>query len=319
VHGDPHDFSGLRRKCRVSELIPSYTCTGTVQCLVITVGSREEYMNRRVIGETLPDRGGQTIDRWQFIQLVAAIMFGGLASSGCRSDGKAKPSVVNNRRTIVPDGSVDRLGWNGFLRRWSDDIIGLLRTLNRDLAPLDKEAVELGYLGYSGASQEEIDVSERRLGVKLPPSYKEFLVVTNGWRQVAMDAESGRMFRVSEIGWFRDLYPDSLEGWLLGSRGMPDPSDDQYFRYGSDQDSITVRNRYLKEALAISQQVDAAVYLLNPRVVGPEGEWEAWFFGYSLPGANRYRSFKEMMEAEYHRVIGGLKMAIEYEKRLQGN
>ncbi len=43
----------------------------------------------------------------------------------------------------------------------------------------------------------------------------------------------------------------------------------------------------------------SAIYLLNPQVVTEEGEWEAWFFANWLPGAARYRSFQEMMEAEY--------------------
>jgi hypothetical protein len=34
------------------------------------------------------------------------------------------------------------------------------------------------------------------------------------------------------------------------------------------------------------------------RTVTPDGEWEAWFFANWNPGANRYRSFREMMQAE---------------------
>jgi hypothetical protein len=33
-------------------------------------------------------------------------------------------------------------------------------------------------------------------------------------------------------------------------------------------------------------------------VVTPDGEWEAWFFANWLPGANRYRSFWEMLQTE---------------------
>ena len=44
---------------------------------------------------------------------------------------------------------------------------------------------------------------------------------------------------------------------------------------------------------------DSAIYLLNPKVVTPDGEWEAWFFANWLPGAARYRSFVELMQAEY--------------------
>jgi hypothetical protein len=37
----------------------------------------------------------------------------------------------------------------------------------------------------------------------------------------------------------------------------------------------------------VSQRIDAAVYLLNPIVKTPTGEWEAWFLGDALPGAYR--------------------------------
>ena len=59
------------------------------------------------------------------------------------------------------------------------------------------------------------------------------------------------------------------------------------------------RVEYLESALEVSEEGDSAVYLLNPEVVTADGEWEAWFFANWLPGASRYRSFTELMEAEY--------------------
>ena len=45
------------------------------------------------------------------------------------------------------------------------------------------------------------------------------------------------------------------------------------------------------------------MYLLNPMVVTPEGEWEAWMFAHWLPGARRYRSFWELMGGEYRMFL----------------
>lgn len=57
--------------------------------------------------------------------------------------------------------------------------------------------------------------------------------------------------------------------------------------------------------LKISHAPDASdVYLLNPRVVTPDGEWEAWYFAHWLPGAVRYRSFWDLMNDEYHNFRG---------------
>jgi hypothetical protein len=64
------------------------------------------------------------------------------------------------------------------------------------------------------------------------------------------------------------------------------------------------RKSHLKETLQITEVGDAAVYLLNPQVITKEGEWEAWFFANWLPGARRYRSFEELMRADYAQCAG---------------
>jgi hypothetical protein len=38
--------------------------------------------------------------------------------------------------------------------------------------------------------------------------------------------------------------------------------------------------------------------LLNPNIVTPDGEWEALYFAHWIPGADRYPSFWELMQAE---------------------
>lgn len=44
------------------------------------------------------------------------------------------------------------------------------------------------------------------------------------------------------------------------------------------------------------------VYLLCPDVRTPAGEWEAWYFANWLPGATRYRSFKQLLCSERDRL-----------------
>lgn len=72
-----------------------------------------------------------------------------------------------------------------------------------------------------------------------------------------------------------------------------------YFSYGDDQDSVNLRPEYLRTALEISDYGDAAIYMLNPKVVFADGEWEAWMLASWLPGASRYRSFWELLEAAH--------------------
>src|SRR5262249_53269815 len=72
-----------------------------------------------------------------------------------------------------------------------------------------------------------------------------------------------------------------------------------YFVYGPEQDPINLRREYLEHTLEISTRGDSSVYLLNPMIVGTDGEWEAWFFANWGPGAHRHQSFAEMMLAHY--------------------
>jgi hypothetical protein len=52
----------------------------------------------------------------------------------------------------------------------------------------------------------------------------------------------------------------------------------------------------MQDLLQVSSNDEDYVFLLNPRVQTPDGEWEAWDFGNKYPGANRYRTFAMMME-----------------------
>jgi hypothetical protein len=61
--------------------------------------------------------------------------------------------------------------------------------------------------------------------------------------------------------------------------------------------------KYLQQALEISDRGDSSIYLLNPNIVTADGEWEAWFFGDWLPGADRYHSFIDLMQAEYETFL----------------
>jgi hypothetical protein len=51
--------------------------------------------------------------------------------------------------------------------------------------------------------------------------------------------------------------------------------------------------------LEISDWGDSAIYLLNPQVVTVDGEWEAWFYAPWNIVPARYRSFWDLMQAEF--------------------
>jgi hypothetical protein len=186
---------------------------------------------------------------------------------------------------------MDEHDWLPFLEKWSREIAASPNHADK----LPEDVIASGWLGFPGATEEEIEQAEDRLGVRLPPSYRTFLDATNGWRTTGTFID--RLWSVGEVEWFKVRNQEWIDAYTM--YGDTEISDVEYFVYGEDQDSAFFRTEYLKTALEISDAGDSAILLLNPQVVTAEGEWEAWFFGNWLPGAARYRSFWDLMQAEY--------------------
>jgi hypothetical protein len=205
--------------------------------------------------------------------------------------------------------------WASFLRQWSEAILESMDESQLTLLP--PEVLDSGWFGYAGATEEQICQAESRLGVKLPPSYRDFLKVTNGWRQTTSfihrlwSTEGIERFAARHQKWIEafsnhqdDTQLDFEAAIELEELWEPwSVPDEEYLIYGEEQDCSKVRVEYLRTAIEISDVGVDAIYLLNPQIVGEDGEWEAWFFADCLPGADRYRSFREMMEAEYQNFL----------------
>lgn len=146
------------------------------------------------------------------------------------------------------------------------------------------------WLGERGATEEEIASAEQRLGAKLPPSYRTFLMESNGFEYP--DYFISRLYGTGKIDWFRIGNQD----WIDAYQVEGDISPQEHLNQRAN--CVAFRRAYLSSCLQISDECDGAVVLLNPEVVTTSGEWETWFFANWLPGANRYASFREFMEAE---------------------
>ena len=123
-----------------------------------------------------------------------------------------------------------------------------------------------------GATEAQLAAAEERLGVRLPPSYRSFLAAHDGVESLGLPEL--RIRQVEEVRWLRDEDPELIEIWLETGGAEPD----------------------LAETLAVSDDADGGRALLNPRVVGTEGEWEAWFFAPWVPGAEVHPSFAALVE-----------------------
>ncbi|MGR6918440.1 SMI1/KNR4 family protein [[Actinomadura] parvosata] len=148
------------------------------------------------------------------------------------------------------------------------------------------------------AAEADVRRLEERLGVGLPPSYRQFLLFADGWS----DAGDEYCLRSTQtVGWFRDLESWFVEYCLPEGHAPRSVPDELYFVYGDEQDCVHIREEYLPGLLLVGHWDDGWA-LLNPRVTTAGGEWEAWFHAPWLPGANRYRSFWDLMEDENRRL-----------------
>lgn len=192
--------------------------------------------------------------------------------------------------------------WHELLTQWSRKLI----EANDFIEDISPEVITSGWLGYPGATEDQIAQAETRLGTKLPPSYREFLKVTNGWRQ--LNSFVYKLWSTDEIEWLivrhrNDLINPWLEGYTSNGSDSMSVSDEEYLVYGEEQNQDRMRVEYLQTAVEISDTGDAAILLLNPQILTMEGEWEAWFFASWLPGAKRYSSFWEMMQSEHQSFL----------------
>lgn len=182
--------------------------------------------------------------------------------------------------------------WKNFLTEYNCELMSYEEVVES----LSKDLIRAGWLGCAGATEDEIAAVEKRLATRLPPTYRGFLKVSNGWRFPSIWIYD--LWPVQKAAWFREHNQDWIDAYAASSGDLPAISDKEYFVYGGKQDCVNFRSEYLQTALQISEVGDSAVVLLNPKVVNAEGEWETWFFANWLPGAVRYRSFAEWLADE---------------------
>jgi hypothetical protein len=192
--------------------------------------------------------------------------------------------------------------WTRFLQRWSTEWISVATAPDTpEHRRFPAEVVDAGWLGAGPASAAAIAAAEERLGVRLPPSYRQFLAISDGWRYTTPFIDD--LLPVDEVGWFRDLNTEWLEIWADGEL---DPDDRNVLLYDLpvDEDEgdldVSLDLRLMARGLQISGSGDAAVLLLDPGDVGPDGEWAGYFFANWMPGLGERRpSFAALMRAEH--------------------
>ena len=95
--------------------------------------------------------------------------------------------------------------WQSFLKDWSRAILASPYAETYELSP---SVIKEQWLGFAGAPKAHISAAEDRLGQQLPPSYRNFLKASNGWRNTGTFIN--HILPVEEIYWLRDSSDKSL-------------------------------------------------------------------------------------------------------------
>lgn len=179
---------------------------------------------------------------------------------------------------------------------WKSLLTNISSTLAQNNDLLEEFNNNVKWLGFDGASETEIHFHEKRLGITLPPSYKEFLKISNGFKQ--LNCFVWDIFSIDKIDWLKTADPNLYELYTTEFKDSFNATDEEYFIYGEEQKTTDFRSEYLANSLAISGWGDAAIILINPWIKFGE-EWEAWMFAIWHLGPIRYKSFEELMQEEY--------------------
>lgn len=164
-----------------------------------------------------------------------------------------------------------------------------------------------------GAAVADVEALEARLGTRLPPSYRAFLLHSDGAAAqpgLGVTRSGVGLLDCAQVGWFRDRERSYVDIWSdldlevtpdglhTGYHGFPEA---RYLDLARRPESVEHKRGHVRYVLQISDDIDGYTALLNPLVVDQHGEWEAWDFGSKVPGAVRHRSFAGLLAADAER------------------
>ncbi|GAA1384075.1 SMI1/KNR4 family protein [Catellatospora chokoriensis] len=165
--------------------------------------------------------------------------------------------------------------WRRYLAEYSADVLRV--AADDELGQVSDTQRASRWLGFDGASAAQLALLEQRLGTALPPSYRSFLAVSDGWLNISTFMWTLRT--TGDVDWLRDADPDLRDILLDGATPA--------------EESLADR------ALLVSGDGDAQYWLLDPGDVSPDGEWAAYIWASWYPGlGERHESFAALVDTE---------------------
>ncbi|MEO8508937.1 MAG: SMI1/KNR4 family protein [Betaproteobacteria bacterium] len=185
------------------------------------------------------------------------------------------------------------------LHRFDRDVVERLRRLPEAARTEEEQAaVARGTTLNEPARQSDVDALAARIGKPLPPSYRDFLVSSDGMLFEGALNVVPLLPAASVVPLTDSRYP-GLGIW----RAMPDVAIPLDPAAGGPLPGAALARAWL-----LSSIVDGDVYLIFPELAGPDGEWPVWFFGPKSPGAIGYPSFGAMLVRERDAALRVLEM-----------
>lgn len=273
--------------------VAAYLCPEKVACIISQ--SDDDAKNSIIKWWSIEDRGFHSIhDLVACIPIVRALLAGALQNDIQISPEQVTEFISSVRNyQYIPQPLFIPLpsDWSHLLKKWNDKMF---------LTPSEEINLEWYTEYYPDefakkdctklpASEVDIQLLEERIGTRLPPSYRNFLLASNGWTFM----EGYTLFNVQKVDWVNNLTP-----WLADWEGS-EINDEEYFDYTDLRYHSGIRRHHMKSVLQISNCEDGNVYLLNPLIIDEREEWECFDFGANVSGGHRYRSFWDMINKFY--------------------
>lgn len=185
--------------------------------------------------------------------------------------------------SIGPMTDTTAFDWRSFLLRWSGEWADSLR--HDDVLGEDDEAArQARWLGFAPAPEERIAAMEERLGRRMPPSYREFLRVSDGWRNAG-----GFVWLLAGTG---DAH------WHADESGLAET-----FEEYLDEDAGPQERREAgvwRRGLQLDVESDNTYVLMDPEDVDEDGEWAVYSWASWLAAPpERHADFLEFMRDRY--------------------
>ena len=174
----------------------------------------------------------------------------------------------------IAEGTRSEAQWRLYLAEYSVEVLESADE-DEDLEISDQQRANR-WLGFDGAEADRLTELERRLGIGLPPSYRAFLAVSDGWLHLGPFLWTMRT--TGEVGWVRDT-DLHLHGILQ-----------------HEQDELA---GLADRALLISKEGDVQYWVLDSGDVSADGEWAAYTWSSWYPGlSDRFESFAALVDDE---------------------